>query len=1792
MSFRPTGQGDLAPAGERAKLQANLQALRQLTVLREQGRPAGPNEQAVLARWSGWGSLAPVFDPARPEHDAVREQLAELLGPAGYRAASRTTLNAHYTDAALARAVWQALDAAGFTDTGGRVLEPGCGAGVFLGLAPPAATELIGVELDPTTAAIAQLLYPGADIRAESFADTRLPAGSVDLTIGNVPFGKISLHDPVHNAGGHSLHNHFILKALQLTRPGGVVAVLTSHWTLDATNPAARREMAALAELVTAIRLPSTAHEKAAGTRLLTDLLVLRRRDQPADPGDQTGHPQPGGALAWERAVPIADPTPGGDAADHAALPGRTGRPAPAVNEVFTAHPEWVIGTPAVRLAQFGPALDVRFDGDVAVALHDRLQQALTAAASRPGWALFTPPARDATRAGRVLVQDAPAEHTEGHLAATHGAFTIVVDRQLRPHEVPASQARELTALLGLRDTTLALLTTEAASGQDTPELDALRSQLNREYDAYTARYGPINRVTVRRTGRVDTDPTTGGQTERLARLRPPQGGFRADPHAPAVYALEHYDAANGAATKATIMRGRVIAPRAPRLGADTPADAVAICLDSHGEVRLAEVARLLGQDNQRARAALTGLVFNDPQRPGHLVPAPAYLSGNVRAKLLAAEQAAEQADRRRQDTAGGPGVAVGGRVALAGGGVAEPDWHANAAALREVLPVDLTPAEIDVRLGASWIGAEVVEQFLRETLADPSVAVEHPGGSVWAVKGVRHSVLATTTYGTTRLPAVELAQAVLEQRQIRITDELDDGRRVLNLTETVAAQDKAAVLGEAFAEWLWTDPQRAERLARVYNDTFNAIVLRSYDGSNALLPGLAVTFTPRQHQRAAVARMVSEPSVLLAHDVGAGKTASMIIGAMELRRLQLASKPAVVVPNHMLEQFTREWLQLYPQARVLAAGTEDLAGARRKLLVGRVATGDWDAVILSRSAFERLPLAPATQQAYLDGQLEQLRAQLDSSRRAGGLTVKRLEGALARAEERLDALTDSARDPGVTFEQTGIDYLIVDEAHGYKNLRTPSNIAGVAIDGSQRASDLDMKISYLRDRHGARVATFATATPIANSVAEAYVMQRYLRPDVLDAAGLTDFDTWAATFGEITTTLDLSPDGSNYRMQSRFAKFRNVPELLRMWHLSADIKTADDLQLPTPALTGGTAGTVVVAPSAELTAMMDELSERADRVQSRQVDPAEDNMLRVATHGRMAALDLRLLGRPAGDPTKLATAADRIAGIHARTAGHCYPGSDRPGALQLVFSDLGTPRDGWNVYDELRTLLIARAVPATQIAFVHAARNDREKGELFAACRTGQVAVLIGSTERMGVGTNVQARAVALHHLDCPWRPADLAQREGRILRQGNLNDTVEIHRYVSEGSFDAYLWQTVERKARFIGQVMRGTLDVREIEDIGETALSYSEVKALATGDPRILDKARADADAARLERLERAHSRTRHTLHGTIERAEQRLPVLHHEATLLERATTVVVDTRGEHFAMTVGGQRLTGRTDAAAALRRALLALPLASSSTTAAATPVAQLAGLTVLATALRYPEPHLRLELADVPRSATNIELTELASHNPAGLVSRLENRAANLAATHADIDVEIDRLRTERDRAADQLTRPFPHTAALADARTRSAALAVELTNPPGDPGAPSPRNPAGAGAAAAPASPAGQRWQAACATVDPRVVNDPHWPALTAALDRADSAGLDIPSTLAELTRGSPLPEQHPARALHYRLISTCPAAVTPTPPPTPSTVGRQPGPTPPATPPRTPASSQQPAAGGGRQPSGRAR
>ncbi len=1330
-----------------------MSVLELLAELDAEIRLPSAEELGVLARWSGWGSLPEVFDDT-VDHAEPALRARELLAGRVRAAAARTTLNAHYTDAALVKAVWAALGEAGFDEAaGGRVLEPGCGSGTFIGFAPNHVRDVVGVELDPTTARVASLLYPAADIRAESFAETRLPEGKRDLVIGNVPFADVVPHDKTYNSERLSLHNYFIYKGLHLVRPGGVVAVLTTRWTMDAANPAAREAFASMADLVSALRLPNQAHHLAAGTDVITDLLVFRRRAEGENPLELMP--------SWRGLEPLPSFRAGPGVEDKEVN----------LNALFVQQPARALGRLTSRMGRFGPEVAVSpppltTDGQslaerVATDLQRQLTFDLTTYAGvRP---LFSPrpvatrptatqpartpiarPGRSPQRLGEEepLVLPDRVVRAEGRISMdADGGWQHLRDGVPEPLKVPKSQANELRLLLELRDTVVTLLEAEATTplpgelptattlptapgmaGEE--QMAALRERLNRQYDAYVKRYGPINRVTSRNTGRFD--PKTGEPV--LAQVRPRQGGFGDDPHSPPVFALEHYDSATGTARKADIFTERVVAPRVLRTHADSPADAVSLCLDTYGELRTSEIARLLGVDQRQAADELEGFAFVDPDTvkrtedgwSADWVPRAEFLSGNVRARLTRVGVVLEQL--------------VDGAAAF-GGESAQPvvrRLQAAEAALVEVLPEDLGPTEIVAQLGVPWVPAETVEQFLHEVLEDRTAQVEHPGGSVWSVRGNRHSVAATNTWGTARACAIDIVQACLEQRQIRVTDETPDGRRIPNETETFAAQEKAEELQERFSTWLWEDPERCQQLVRRYNDALNAIVLRSYDvDEDKHYPGMARSLRLRPHQHAAVARMVAQPSVLLAHEVGAGKTFSAIGGCMELRRLALVRKPAVVVPNHMLEQFSREWLQAYPQARILTCGTEDLVKDKRQLFVARAATGEWDAVIMSRSAFEKIPVSKDTEETYLDEQLIQLRMWLDASKGGRGLSVKRLEGTLARAEERLKKLRDVERDPAITFEATGIDYLCVDEAHGYKNLRLASNIPGVAVDGSNRATDLDLKMSYLRGRHGRRVATFMTATPIANSVAEAYTMLRYLAPADLEAAGISDFDTWAATFGQVVTDLELSPSGTGFRMKARFAKFNNVPELLRLWHQVADVKTADDLNLPTPDLKGGQPETVVVPPSQELVDFMALLAQRADAVSSRAVDPSEDNMLKISGHGRAAALDLRLVDHQLDglgafldrEPSKVDAVAERVAGIYHDHADVDFGNDPEPGALQLVFCDLGTPTGaGWNAYEELKAQLVARGVPAPKVRFMHEANNDRAKARLFEQARTGHV--------------------------------------------------------------------------------------------------------------------------------------------------------------------------------------------------------------------------------------------------------------------------------------------------------------------------------------------------------------------------------------------------------------------------------------------------------------------------------------
>lgn len=1568
----------------------------------DEGRPATSDEKQTLARFSSWGAIPDVFDDTKTSWSTERALLRDLLSQEQWDQARRTTINAHYTDPAYVRQMWSTLQELGFD--GGTVLEPGAGAGTFIGMAPESAA-MVGVELDETTAAIAAAVYPHAQIRAESFADTKYPAGHFDAAIGNVPFGNVTLHDPVHNAGRHSLHDHFIIKSLALTRPGGMVAVLTSRYTLDTQNPAARREMSKMADLVGAVRLPSGAHRRAAGTEVVTDLLVFRRRE----PG------RPAASDVWETV--------------HAhQVDGEVVK----TNAYFDTRPENVLGTYTIGPSQFGPTLYVTGDlTDVESNLRTALDGIVADARERSQ--LFTARSEESQLQQKDHRPEL-AEVFDGTLLAEEdGSFAQVQGGRAEPVKVPKSAAVEVRALLSLRDQARILLEMEAASADDTAELEHAREALRTDYERYSTKYGPLNRYTMRETGRVDDE--TGAP--RMARITPTATRIlRQDPFGSLVMALEVFDDEKQDAVPASLLSRRVVVPRPEVQGAETPSEAIALSMDRTGGIDLPLIAHLLGTDESEARAALGTLVYDDPALD-RLVPAAEYLSGDIRVKLDAARAAAE----------------------------ADPDRFApNVPALERVVPEPLTMEEIAVRMGAVWIDPGTHQQFLREILRDQGLTVENPMPGKWVVKSqTRRSILATDEWGTSRRPAQDVAEAVMEQRALTVYDELDDGKRILNPTETQAATEKAEKLQARFAEWVWEDAERAHRLTEEYNRRFNSIVLRDYTdaGDYLTFPGMAANFTPRPHQRAAVARMISEPAVLLAHEVGAGKTAEMAMGATEMRRMGLINKPIVVVPNHMLEQFAREWLQIYPQAKILAASTDDLAGDKRRLFVARAAANDWDAIIATRTAFERIPVSPAFEAEYIRERVHELEANIAAARSAGSSTVKMIEKAKVRFEEKLKAKLDKPADPGITFESSGIDYVIVDEAHDYKNLTTESNIDAAAIlPGSGRATDLHLKMEYLRSRHGLRAGTLATATPLANSITEAHVMQRYLRPDLLQAAGVLTFDTWAATFGELVTEMEMGPAGG-FRLKTRFSKFQNVPEMLRMWHVFADVKTAEDLGLPVPLLRARPDGeraqhVHVIPPTPALESYLEHIGQRAEMVAAKAVPPEEDNMLKIAGDGRKAALDMRMVGAEHAQPgSKLEVVAATILNEWQAGKDLTYLDtitgevSENPGGLQIVFNDLGTPaKDRWDAYNELKRLLVAGGMHPDRIRFIHSARNDAEKGRLFAAARSGHVDVLLGSTGKMGTGVNVQARAIAMHNIDVPWRPADIQQRNGRGIRQGNQNAEIAVHNYVVERSFDAYMWQTVERKAKFIAQVMRGKLDVREMEDIGDFALSAAEAKALSSGNPLLLEQAQAADQAAKLERLERAHARSQRNLHEMHAVATQRAQLAQDRIEILEQMIPAAVPTDGDRFRAVIDGRSYDKRADAAAAIAvwarsKYLGSLPVYAERDLGE---LGQLGGFTIdMRTRPQLGSIQIVAELRGVPNATVSVGREEMASPG-IGYVTRLENLTASLPRLLADQRGVLREAESTLQDAQARIGRPFPRADELAEAQQRLTSITAEL--------------------------------------------------------------------------------------------------------------------------------------------------
>lgn len=1482
---------------------------------------------------------------------------------------------------------------------------------------------MVGVELDSTTASIARGLYPNAHIRTESFADTRFPRGFFDAAVGNVPFGKIALPDREYNGKRHSIHNHFIIKSLALTRPGGLVALLTSSFTMDSQNSSARREMNELADLVGAVRLPTGAHRRAAGTDAVTDLLIFRRRSEGESKRDRT----------WE----------GVSARE---IDGQIVK----INSYFDTNPRHILGDITLGQGMYG-ADKMRVTSEDLSEVRTQLRAALAeiVAHARQTGLTMTPVDLDA-RADREAELEQQVDLLDGTILYDEDSksFQIVTHGTLEPYAVPRSSTTEVRALIGLRDAARELLTAESLTEGDVPEVEQLRHTLRARYDDYQEKYGPISRykltpsgryeaVVDETTGKLIRDPETGAPArgEEIMARRTPTAiqRFRRDPGASLVKALERFDDETQRAQPAPILTERVLSQRETPGRADTPAEALAMSMNETGTADLAIIAKLLGTGELDARDALGELVYDDPET-GQLIPAPEYLSGPVVDKLEAAIDAAQE----------------------------DPRYAVNVDALRAVQPEPIGIEDIEARLGAVWISPEIHQQFLRELLRDPKLVVENPVPGQWAVRGGnRNTVRAREEWGTDRRCAHELAQSRMSQSEIVVKDKVTEGDKLVERTNaeaTLAATDKADAIQERFSEWVWENPERANALQKAYNRSFNATRLRSYDGAGEYLtfPGLAKTFTLRPHQRAAVARMIAEPTVGLFHGVGAGKTLEMIVGATEMRRMGLVQKPCIVVPNHMLEQFTREWLQAYPSANILAASTDDLCGEKRRDFVARVATGDWDGVLMTQSAFQNIGVSPAAEARYLQAQVDERREMLEAAQGEGRLSVKQIETAVARAESDLARALDRPRDPGISFDETGIDYLIVDEAHLYKNLTTPSKTPGVGIaKGSDKATDLHLKLDVLRER-GPRVATLATATPIANSITEAYVMQRYLRPDLMQAAGITSFDGWVATFATQKTDMELDTVG-NFRMKTRLARFQNVPEMLRMWHTFADVKTHEDLNLPLPNLRERSDGkrapeTVVLEPTPELLGYVELLGKRAEAIAERKVTPEEDNMLKVSSHGRAAALDMRLVEPdipPVSGMGKVDKVAETVFREWERTRDNEYldpvTGDPSPvrGGLQLVFCDYGTPNtEGrFSAYAEIRRQLIDYGMPAEKIAFIHDAKSDAQKGRLFQAARAGHIAVLLGSTDKMGVGTNVQTRVTALHHVDCPWRPADLEQRDGRAVRQGNQNDEVGLFRYVVERSFDGYMWQTVARKAAFIDQVMRGNLTVRELDDIGDTTLSAQEATALSSGNPLLLELSKSKHEVARLEKQERHHGKAQRELRVRVEELGNKITYGERDLADLRDAAPRTTDVSGDKFLMRVDGVAYTERAKAAAAIAKWAQDHRMDWRLERNGPQPFAQIAGHTVEVRAERVGGTDLRsdvkpvIQLQGVPRSGARINEAEFVEAS-LGLVRSIEGKTHAIEGNIAKVERELGEQRLELEDAQSRIGAPFKYAVELAEAR------------------------------------------------------------------------------------------------------------------------------------------------------------
>jgi len=1436
--------------------------------------PDGPwssDELAAMTRWHGWGAAPHVFD--QPEWASTRDELRELIGDDGLKAAARTALNAHYTDPRIVKAMWASVEDLGVT--GGVVIEPGCGSGEILAGAP-AGFRGLGVELDPTTAKVAQARLGGAHtIVAADFSKLDVGTGAAAM-VANVPFGAVQLYDAVHNPERDlSIHDHFIAKGAASLAPGGVGVVITSRYTLDAQSTRGRRAIGEHADFLGAVRLPSVAHQAHAGTQVVTDIIVLRGRAPGAEPAHAPG---------WDTA-PVS-------------ITGEAGES--TMSRYFYRYPTHVVGDVGVRTGQFGPELAITWNGDP-----DGWADAVgPTLASITGWADPSPSQPSTVTDPVVLLPS--AEETErvpvGRIErSTTGVFRVRTAEGWETHS-PGPHAVELTALLQLRDGAAALVDAERDGQVPDSIVEELRGRLAEQYGEYVSRFGAINRFTI----------TASGQ-----RRTPTLGGFRKDPGFARVCALEIYDGDADRAIPASLLEHRVVRPAEPVTSADSPADAMAISLQQRGRFDPEFVADLLAIDAEALEATMGELVFRDPETSA-LVPRSEYLSGNVRAKLAVAQAAADE----------------------------DPLYGRHVDELTAVMPRDVTADDLSGMLGAPWIPRETIHQFAVDVAgARPEEVTVQFSATMgrWSVKGsqgVTQRLRNGHPFSTEKRHALDLLEDGLNGVSPIVYRTVEE-RRVIDPDATELARERLGELADHFDSWaLHHDDDRSAELLKLYNERFNSHVSRSYAGMTVAAPGMRQDFELRPHQHQAIARVLYGGNTLLAHPVGAGKTAEMIAAGMELKRLGLANRPGFVVPNHMLDQFSRDIYDLYPSAEVLVISTDDVSPKGRAAFAARAASHDWDAVVITHSSFARWPLSAEVVEDLQERRLAEIDADLAAveAQGSGRTLTKALEKRKVNAQEKLakaKATLEARRDDhDLPFDKAGIDYLFVDEAQAYKNGEISSSVRdlrGVPVgDGSQQAADYRDKVTWLREsRPGRSTLTEATATPIANTMAEMWVHGRYLRPDLLEAMGMDRFDPFRLQFCDTVSAMELDPSGTKFRQVERLARYKNLPELSRWWGEFVDVVRPEDLNLPKPELVGGARKIVTIDPPPGLAEFMSvEVSRRADAIRNRQVQPEEDNMLKLSSDCRNASFDWEAFsGEHVPDEySTLAACADDVAAVWERDRDKTYLMADgtphpRPGSFQLVFADLGTPKKGEPTsYERLKELLVARGIPAEQIQFAHDHdANAGAKDRFFASCRDGRVSVAIASTAKMGVGTNVQTRLAWGYHLDCPWRPDFIEQREGRWLRQGNQNTEVGTTAYATEKSFSVYGWQTLERKAGFIGQIMRATPDgPRSLDVTDDEALSYGEVKALATGDPDFLEAAKLEDELARVDRLSRAHARDVTAASRRVTSYDREARVLDHEIATLGPIVdrTAALDPE-RPWALTIDGEVHTNRADAARA-----------------------------------------------------------------------------------------------------------------------------------------------------------------------------------------------------------------------------------------------------------------------------------